>query len=138
MKKLFLEFRDFAMKGNVMDMAVGIIIGTAFSGIVNSLVKDIITPIISVIIGRINVAELKAVIPGLFGSASISISYGLFLQAAINFLVIAFTIFSVVKVLSKLHKKQEKIEQAAPAITKSEELLAEIRDILHDKEKSAH
>lgn len=134
MKKLLLEFRDFAMRGNVVDMAVGVIIGTAFNAIINSLVKDIIMPLLSILIGRINVTDMKAVIPGILGSNSITISYGIFLQSVINFIIITFSIFCMIKILNKIRRKQEVKEEVAPQITKSEELLTEIRDILQKQQ----
>ncbi len=136
MKKFLVEFKEFAMKGNVIDLAVGVIIGSAFNAIISSLVKDIVTPLLSIILGRISIADLKFVIPGLFGSANITLSYGLFLQAVINFLITALSIFLMIKAINKMHQKlskkekdEGKAEPAAPAPTETE-LLAEIRDLL--------
>jgi len=138
MKKFLTEFRDFAMKGNVMDLAVGVIIGSAFNAIISSLTKDIITPLLSILLGRINIADLKFVIPGLWGSASISLAYGLFLQAIINFVIIALSVFLMIKVLSRLHRKPSKqeIAEEVPVVpTSTEVLLAEIRDLLKHTDK---
>ena len=140
MRKFLGEFREFAMKGNVIDLAVGVIIGGAFNAIISSLVKDIIMPLLGIIQGRINIADLKFVIHGLLGSADIILSYGVFLQAVINFVIIALSIFLMVKMMNKMHEKWSKkdasaqVEEVAIA-TKSEELLVEIRDLLKDKQK---
>ena len=126
--KIIQEFKEFIARGNVMDMAVGVVMGAAFKGIIDSLVADIITPFISVLTGKVNIAELKLVI-----SEQLTIPYGNFLQNIINFLVIAFAVFMMVKVVNGVHKKFEKKQEeeaaADPAPT-TEELLAEIRDLL--------
>ena len=140
MKKFLAEFREFAMKGNVIDLAVGVIIGAAFNAIISSLTRDIITPLLSILLGRINIADLKFVIHGFLGSSDITLSYGLFLQAVINFIIIAFSIFLMIKMMNKMHEKLSKEDIAAKAeevaiVTKSEELLTEIRDLLKDSQK---
>ncbi len=132
-KELVSEFKDFIMKGNIIDMAVGVIIGGAFGKIVTSLVDNILMPIIGVIIGGVNFSALSVKI----GSAVIA--YGAFMQNVIDFLIIALCIFAFIKImaeLSSLHKKKEKEEQPAPP-AKSDEvvLLEEIRDLLKDTEK---
>lgn len=128
-KKFMGEFRDFAMKGNVIDLAIGVVIGTAFNGIVKSLVDNIIMPLLSIVIGRIDISSLAVVInPGITGMSKITLPYGTFLQALLNFLAISFSIFLVIKVLDKLHIKETK--KAPPEPSNSEKLLAEIRDIL--------
>lgn len=138
MKKFVAEFREFAMKGNVLDMAVGVVLGGAFSTIIASLVKDIIMPLLSIILGRINIANLQFTIPGLLGSSAIVLTYGAFLQAVINFFAIAFALFVCIKGINKakdkLNRKKE-IEEEAEKIepTKSEVLLTEIRDLLKDQ-----
>ena len=131
MKKLFKEFGDFIKRGNVIDLAVAVVIGGAFSSIVTSLVNDVIMPVIGMITGGINLSNLSVTV----GDATLT--YGNFLQAVINFLIIAFVIFMVVKAMNtasekmaKLKKKQEeKKEEPAP---KSDEviLLEQIRDLL--------
>ena len=121
---LVKEFKDFAMRGNVMDMAVGVIIGGAFGKIVSSLVDDVIMPIIGVITGGIDFTGLKATV----GSASIT--YGNFIQNIVDFLIIAFCIFLMIKGINKLSKKKEEAPAAPPAPTKDQELLTEIRDLL--------
>ncbi len=129
--KLFDEFKTFISRGNVMDMAVGVVMGTAFTKIVNSLVTNIITPAISIITGKVNVADLAFVI-----NEELSITYGAFLQAIIDFLLIAVAVFAMVKVMNGLKDKFSKTEEpepeapAEPEPTKEEILLAEIRDLL--------
>lgn len=122
---LIKEFKEFAMRGNVIDMAVGVIIGGAFGKIVSSLVDDVIMPLIGIITGGIDFTNLKATI----GDASIT--YGNFIQNVVDFLIIAFCIFIMIKAINKLSKKKEKkVEEVAPALTKDQELLGEIRDLL--------
>ncbi len=125
--KIINEFKEFIARGNVMDMAVGVVMGAAFKAIIDSLVADIITPFISVLTGKVNIAELKLVI-----SEQLTIPYGNFLQNIINFIVIAFAVFMMVKVVNGVHKKFEKKkeEEAVAAGPTTEELLAEIRDLL--------
>ena len=122
------EFKEFAVKGNVMDMAVGVIIGAAFGKIVTSLVNDILMPIIGMLTGGIDFTGLKATI----GEANIT--YGQFVQSVIDFVIVAFCIFLMLKGINKLNrKKEEPAEPAAPAGPTQEELLAEIRDLLKNK-----
>lgn len=122
------EFRDFISRGNVLDLAVAVVMGTAFTAIVNSLVNDIIMPIIGMIIGGINFSGLSITV----GEAMVM--YGNFIQAVINFLIIAFVVFLLVKAIneaqSKLAKPKEEKKAAPPAPTAEEKLLAEIRDLL--------
>lgn len=124
------EFRDFAMKGNVVDLAVGVIIGGAFGKIVSSVVNDIIMPFLGLLTGGIDLSGLKYIIrEGVDGVPPLAIKYGMFLQSVIDFVIIAFSIFIFIKVLMKL-KKEEKTD-AAPAAPKEEVvLLSEIRDLL--------
>lgn len=139
-KNFFQEFRDFAMKGNVIDLAVGVIIGGAFNTIVTSLVNDVVMPLLGLVLGRVNISELQATIRGIPGSKPIVLKYGSFLQAVINFLIIAFSIFLMVKTINKLHfsqKEEEEKEEAAEEeakLTKSEELLTDIRDLLQKQQ----
>ena len=122
------EFKEFAMKGNVMDMAVGVIIGGAFGKIVSSLVNDILMPLIGIVTGGIDFTGLKATI----GEANIT--YGQFIQNVIDFIIVAFCIFLMIKGMNKMNrKKEEPAEPAAPAGPTQEELLAEIRDLLKKK-----
>lgn len=140
MKKFLSEFQEFALKGNVMDLAVGVIIGGAFSSIVSSLVKDILMPLLSILLGRVNITDLQLTIPGLFGSNEITLTYGVFLQSVINFLIIALFIFFLIKLLNRLHDKlstqQKAMEKTQPeAPSKTEQLLMEIRDLLKDQQQ---
>lgn len=123
---LIKEFRDFAMRGNVVDLAVGVIIGGAFGGIVNSLVGDILMPLLGVLSGGVNFNDRSIEI----GDAVIA--YGKFIQAIISFLIIAFALFLVIKGMNSLKKKEENAP-AAPEPSKEEKLLAEIRDLLKEK-----
>lgn len=131
MKKWITEFKEFAMRGNVIDMAVGVVIGAAFGKIVSSLVSDIIMPVLSLITGRINLTALTMTIPAaLEGAKPITITYGNFLQTVLDFLAIAFSIFLVIKASNRLKRKKEVPSPAAPEISREEALLTEIRDLL--------
>ena len=131
---MFKEFKEFISKGNVMDLAVGVIIGAAFGKIVTSLVDDMIMPILGIILGKINFSSLKFVIaPASGDTPEVAVLYGTFIQNIVNFLIMAFVIFIMVKLVNKLKKP---VEEEAPAVevpTKEEALLAEIRDILRNK-----
>lgn len=134
MKKFIKEFKEFAVRGNVMDMAVGVIIGSAFSKIVSSLVKDIITPLLSLILGRINLSELVVEIPSIIGNTNpIKIAYGSFLQTVLDFIIIALSIFFAIKAINKIKKKKEEAPKEPPKPSTEEMLLTEIRDILKNK-----
>jgi len=133
-----IKFREFAFKGNVIDLAVGVVIGTAFGRIVSSLVADIIMPPIGLIIGGVDFSDLKIVLKeaekdetGKVIKELVSINYGLFFQNIISFLIIAASIFSLVSLISTFRKKEE---TPAPPVVKSEEvlLLEQIRDVLKD------
>ncbi|WP_297575306.1 large-conductance mechanosensitive channel protein MscL [uncultured Campylobacter sp.] len=132
MNKFMSEFKKFAMRGNVIDLAVGVVIGTAFGKIVSSLVADIIMPIIGVITGGINFTDFKIVLKKASdGAAAVTINYGNFIQVVVDFVIIAFCIFVAIKAINKLNHKEEKQEEPKPA-EPSEEilLLREIRDSL--------
>ncbi|MFC4802705.1 large-conductance mechanosensitive channel protein MscL [Neobacillus sp. GCM10023253] len=120
------EFKQFAMKGNVIDLAVGVIIGGAFGKIVSSLVADVILPLVGLIIGGIDVKSYMIKV----GSAKLM--YGQFLQNVLDFFIVAFTIFLFIKFLNRFKKKEEVKEQAPVKVDRSEELLAEIRDLLKE------
>ena len=127
------EFKAFALRGNVVDMAVGVVVGGAFKSIVDSLVADIIMPAVSTLTGDVNIADLSATV------GNINIKYGSFLQNIINFLIIAFTIFCVIKMMSSVRarfekKKEEEAKEEAPSISAEEALLTEIRDLLKQKQ----
>lgn len=138
MSNIFSEFKEFAMRGNVVDMAVGVIIGGAFGKIVTSLVNDIIMPGIGVLTGGANFSEFKfviqkAVIDGTSQEViqpEVAITWGAFVQTIVDFLIIAFCIFLAIKVMNRLSKKHEEEAEAAPAGPSQEELLTEIRDLL--------
>jgi len=126
------EFKSFAMKGNVVDMAVGIIIGAAFGKIVASLVRDVIMPPIGVLVGGVDFSDLVYVIQEAQGeAAAVAINYGLFIQSIVDFLIVAFAIFMAIKVMNSLKKKEDDETPAAPAKPSTEVvLLTEIRDLL--------
>ena len=131
MKKFFSEFKTFISRGNVMDMAVGIIIGSAFTAIVTSLVNDIITPLIAKLIGGINFENLKIVLTEAAGDVEeTAVYYGVFIQKIIDFLIVAFVIFLVVKGINAMHKKKEEAPAPAPAPDPQIVLLTEIRDLM--------
>ncbi len=127
MKKFLNEFKAFAMRGNVMDLAVGVIVGGAFSNITNSLINDIIMPIIGIFVGEDTFAALSFHI----GPAQIMI--GNFIQAVFNFIILAFVVFCLVKVINAMHRKKGEAPPAPPAPSKEEVLLTEIRDLLAKK-----
>ncbi len=137
MSKFIQEFKEFAMRGNVMDMAVGVIIGGAFGKIVSSLVADVIMPPIGWLIGGVNFSDLKYELPAVIeGQEPATIAYGSFVQSCIDFLIIAFCIFLMIKGIARLTAKKEEPapeEPAAPAGPTQEELLTEIRDLLKNK-----
>jgi len=129
------DFKKFALRGNVLDLAVGVIIGGAFGKIVTSLVNDIIMPVLGIILGRINLKHLKWIIrPAEGETAELSVLYGAFIQNIIDFLIIAFSIFLVIKLLEKFKKKEEEKPAEPPKPTKEEELLTEIRDLLKNNQ----
>jgi large conductance mechanosensitive channel len=125
------EFRDFAVKGNVVDLAVGIIIGAAFGKIVTSLVADVIMPPIGWMIGGVDFSDLAISLPAIIeGKEAVTIAYGKFLQTMIDFTIIAFAIFMLIKVINKVKAKEP---PAAAVPTAQEVLLTEIRDLLREK-----
>jgi len=128
------EFKEFAIKGNVIDLAVGLVIGSAFGKIVSSLVSGIIMPPIGVLIGGVDFSNLAVVIKEAVGDTpAVVISYGAFIQTVIDFAIIAFAIFMLVKGINKLKKKEAAAPNAPVAPTKEEILLAEIHDLLKAK-----
>ena len=128
------EFKTFAMRGNVVDMAVGIIIGGAFGKIVSSLVADVIMPPIGVLVGGINFSNLAITIKdAVGGSAAVTINYGKFIQTVFDFVIVAFAIFMVIKGMNSLKRKEEEALAQPPGPSKEEVLLTEIRDALRQK-----
>lgn len=133
----FKEFKEFAMRGSVVDLAVGVIIGGAFGRIVTSLVDDVIMPPIGYLTEGVDFAEMKYVIePGdeAAGIAEVAIRYGNFINVVIQFLIVAFFIFLMIKGINSLKRKEEAAPAAPPAPTKEEVLLTEIRDLLRAKQ----
>ena len=125
------EFREFAMRGNVVDMAVGIIIGGAFGKIVTSFVNDVLMPPIGMAIGGVDFSELAITLKEASGDvAAVTVNYGSFIQTVIDFIIIAFAIFMVVKAMNNLKKKEEAAPPVPPKPSAEENLLTEIRDIL--------
>lgn len=125
------EFKEFAMRGNVVDMAVGIIIGAAFGKIVSSFVADVIMPPIGVLIGGVDFTNLAVTIQEATADAeAVTIKYGAFLQTVFDFIIIAFAIFIVIKLMNSLKKKEEEAPAAPPEPSAEEKLLTEIRDLL--------
>ena len=130
--KLVDEFKAFVMRGNVVDMAVGVIIGGAFGKIVTSLVNDIFMPIIGMVLGNVNFTSLEIKLgEPVEGAEQAAIRYGMFIQEIVNFLIIALCIFMVIKLINKVQKKKEEEPAPAPEPTKEEVLLTEIRDALN-------
>jgi len=128
------EFKEFAMKGNVVDMAVGIIIGAAFGKIVSSFVGDVIMPPLGVLIGSVDFTNLSFILKEAAGdAAAVTINYGKFVQTVFDFTIVAFAIFMAIKAMNSLKKKEEAAPAAPPAPTKEELLLTEIRDLLKQK-----
>ena len=146
MKKFMEEFKAFAMRGNVVDMAVGVVIGGAFGKISTSIVNDIIMPVVSIITGGVDFNQWKFVLKeavlnadGTEAAAEVAIKFGSTIAVIVDFIIVAFAVFCMIKFLNNLHKKKEEpapepeVEPAPPAPT-SEELLAEIRDLLKEKQ----
>ena len=130
--KLFDGFKAFIMRGNVVDMAVGVIIGGAFGKIVTSLVNDIFMPIIGLILGNVNFSSLEIKLgEPVEGVEQAAIKYGMFIQEIVNFIIIAFCIFMFIKLINRIQKKKEEAPAPAPEPTKEEVLLTEIRDALN-------
>ena len=130
--KLVDEFKAFVMRGNVVDMAVGVIIGGAFGKIVTSLVNDIFMPIIGMILGNVDFTSLEIKLgEPVEGAEQAAIKYGMFIQEIVNFLIISLCIFMVIKLIAKMQKKKEEEPAPAPEPTKEEVLLTEIRDAVN-------
>lgn len=130
------EFREFAMKGNVVDMAVGIIIGAAFGKIVSSLVADVIMPPLGLLIGGVDFKQFSVVLRAAEGDIpAVVLNYGMFIQTVFDFVIVAFAIFMAIKVTNKVRREKEAEPEAPPAPSKEEVLLSEIRDLLKEQNK---
>jgi len=128
---LLEEFKTFAVRGNVVDMAVGIIMGTAFGKIVSSLVNDVIMPPIGMVAGGVHFSELAITLKAATGMApAVTVNYGQFIQTVTDFLIITAAIFVAVKIINELQREQAAIEESAPVPSREEQLLTEIRDLL--------
>ena len=125
------DFKNFAMKGNVLDLATAVIIGGAFGKIISSLVNDVLMPPLGLLIGKVDFKDLKVVIQkGADGAADVTLNYGMFVQNVFDFLIVAFCIFLLIRAYQKLEKKKVEAPAAPPAPSKQEMLLEEIRDLL--------
>ena len=128
---MMTEFKEFAIKGNAVDMAVGIIVGAAFGKIVSSFVKDVLMPPIGLLLGKVNFSDLSIVLKEAAGeAAAVTMNYGVFVQTVVDFIIIAFAIFMVIKWMNNMKKKEEAAPTPPPAPSKQEVLLTEIRDAL--------
>lgn len=128
---LISEFKQFAMRGNVVDLAVGVVIGAAFGKIVSALVSGIIMPVVGVLVGGVNFADLAITLKqGAEGAEPVSLQYGLFVQSMVDFVIIAFAIFIAIKLMNKLQRKQEQAPPAPAEPSAEVKLLTEIRDAL--------
>lgn len=131
MLKMVKEFREFAMRGNVIDLAVGVVIGTAFGSITNSLVKDVIMPPLGVLMGKVDFSQMKwELIKASEGVTAVTINYGLFIQTLVNFIIVAWAMFMIIKLMNTLKRKQDTGAADAPPPPRNEVLLEEIRDLL--------
>lgn len=129
----FKEFRDFAMRGNVVDLAIGVIIGAAFGKIVSSLVANIIMPPLGLLIGGVDFKQFRWILkPAEGATPPVVMEYGIFIQAVFDFIIVAFAIFIAIKLMNKLHKKKE-VEKPAPKPSAEQVLLTEIRDLLKEQ-----
>jgi large conductance mechanosensitive channel len=130
------EFKQFVMRGNVVDLAVAVVVGGAFGKIVTSLVNDIIMPLLGIVLGRVNFSDLKYVIsPGTDEVAEAALRYGAFMQSIVDFLIIALSIFLAIKLFSAFKREQETAKAAPAAPSKQELLLEEIRDLLQNMQR---
>ncbi len=132
------EFREFAVKGNVVDMAVGVIIGAAFGKIVSSFVADVVTPPLGLLMGGTNFSNLSYVLKEAAGGApAVTIKYGVFIQSVFDFLLVAIAIFSVIKAINRMKRKEEAAPPPPAEPSAEEKLLSEIRDVLKNQAKAA-
>ena len=135
----FKEFKEFAMRGNVMDMAVGIILGGSFGKIVSSLVSDVIMPPIGILLGGVDFSNLRLTLKDAYVGATgelipaVTLNYGVFINTIIDFTIVAFAIFLMIKAINSFHRKKAETPETPPAPSKEEQLLTEIRDLLKEK-----
>lgn len=128
------EFKAFALRGNVIDMAVGIIIGAAFGKMVSSFVANIVMPPLGLLIGGVDFADLAVVLkPAQAGLPAVTLGYGIFIQSVVDFLIIASAIFAAIKVMNNLKRKEEAAPASPPNLSKQEALLTEIRNLLAER-----
>jgi len=132
------EFKEFAAKGNMLDMAIGIIVGAAFGKVISSLVSDVIMPPIGLVLGGVDFKALKMMLKQAVGdTAAVTLNYGIFIQTIVDFLIVAFAIFLLVKGVNAMRKKQEEAPAAPPVASNQEILLGEIRDVLKSRSLGA-
>lgn len=124
---MWKEFKQFAMRGNIIDLAVAFILGAAFTAIVNSLVNDIFMPLLGIVIGGIDFSNLKVTV------LDVTVTYGNFIQEVVTFFLVAFALFMLVKVINRLQRQKEVEAKVDPVPTKEEQLLTEIRDLLKER-----
>jgi len=128
------EFKKFAMRGNVVDMAVGIIIGGAFGKIVSSFVADVLMPPVGLLLGNVSFSQLSVTLKDAVGEqAAVTLNYGNFIQTVLDFVIMAFAVFMLVKAMNSMKQKEEEAPAAPPAPSREEEILTEIRDILKNR-----
>lgn len=128
-RRVLQEFKKFAMRGNVIELAVGVILGTAFGKIVSSLVEDVVMPLIGLLIGGIDFSGLS------FRVGEAVIKYGVFIQTIVDFLIISFSIFLFIRLVNRVYHREKQEEEAEPVLSKEEELLTEIRDLLKESRR---
>lgn len=132
--KILKEFKDFAMKGNVLDLAVALVIGGAFGKIVTSFVNDVLMPPIGLLLGNTDFVDLNILLKAATEEAeAVTLNYGIFINTILDFLIVSFSIFMVIKVFNRMKKKEVALPHEPPAPTKEEMLLTEIRDIMKEK-----
>jgi large conductance mechanosensitive channel len=132
--KIFSEFKEFAMKGNVIDLAIGVIIGTAFGKIVSSMVGDVFMPVIGTLLSGVDFSTLNIILkPAIDKIPAVTLNYGKLIQTIIDFIIIAATLFFVVKGMNTIQRKKNEEQAIEPVVTPEEKLLTEIRDLLKDK-----
>lgn len=131
---MLTEFKQFAMRGNVVDLAVGVVIGTAFGKIVSSLVGDVVMPVVGVLVGGVDFSDLALTLRAAQGELpAVTLAYGKFVQSIVDFLIIAWAIFVVVKLINRFKREQPAPPPAAPEPSAEEKLLTEIRDLLKSR-----